>query len=128
FREVGSSYYDPGWEKDMLNRRVFSPKGFFHLGPEDHFHSLLYHAAVHKPSMAPDYIARLRELSENRFDVSNARETIDAFFSARGYKFVEPSDLSVHVNSNFVPELKLSANRILTRSKSLGTALSKLFD
>ena len=128
FREVGSSYYDPAWEKDMLERRVFSPKGFFHLGPEDHFHSLLYHAAVHKPAIAPDYIARLRELSSNRFDVSNGREIIDAFFSARGYRFVEPSDLSVHVNSEFVPELKLSTNRILASSRDLGMALVKLFD
>jgi hypothetical protein len=128
FREVGDNYYDPVWEKDMLERRVFSPKGFFHVAPEDHFYSLLYHAAVHKPAIAQDYMSRLGELSGQSFDVKDARAKIDDFFSARGYRFVDPLDLSVYINCHFVPDLKLSINRILTSSANVAAALEKLFD
>src|SRR5205823_3823111 len=89
FRFVGDNYYDPVWAKDMMERRVFSSKGFYHLGVEDHFHSLLYHAAVHKPSIASDYMDRLLELSlgqadldRNSFADSTAlRAALDRFFS-----------------------------------------------
>src|SRR5262249_40364470 len=73
FREVGDNYYDPQWEREMLERRVFSSRGFFHLGPDDYFHSLLYHATVHKPAVATGYLVRLRELSSGSFELSKAR-------------------------------------------------------
>src|SRR5205085_3482129 len=63
FRGVGDNYYDSVWAKDMIDRRVFSPKGFYHLGADDHFHSLLYHAAVHRRSIAADDVDLLIELS-----------------------------------------------------------------
>ncbi|HYR83370.1 MAG TPA: hypothetical protein VE422_04750 [Terriglobia bacterium] len=136
FRAVGDNYYDPVWAKDMIDRRVFSPKGFYHLGADDHFHSLLYHAAVHKPSIAPDYVTRLIELSRGKADLdrkafadpSALRAVIDRFFSRSKYRFVEPDDLSVYFNAPFARIPKLSVNRVFTSSRSLGAALRTLFE
>src|SRR6267142_437218 len=136
FRAVGDNYYDPVWAKDMIDRRVFSPKGFYHLGADDHFHSLLYHAAVHKPSIAPDYVTRLIELSRGKADLdrkafadpSALRAGIDRFFSRSKYRFVEPDDLSVYFNAPFARIPKLSVNRVFTSSRSLGAALRTLFE
>ena len=135
FRFVGDHYYDPAWERDMLARRIHSPKGFYHLGSEDHFYSLLYHAAVHKPSIAADYAARLATLSsghdtygaQSLTTTEEVNKVLDAYLSSHDYRFVEPQDSSVYFNMSVARLTKLSLTRIFTSSRNIGVALQRLF-
>ena len=136
FRAVGDNYYDPAWAKDMLDRRVLSPKGFYHLNADDHFYGLLYHAAVHKPSIAADYVTRLIDLSKGKEELDGKacadppalHAIVDRFLSRNGYRFVEPADLSVYFNAKFARIRKLSVNRILSSSRTIGAALQAVFE
>ena len=127
FRALGDNYYDLAWEKAMLDNRVLSAQGFYHLGSQDHFHSLLYHAVVHKPSVAPDYLKRLAQLSPAEFHIAGARTVLDEFFAEHGYRFVEPDDQSVYFNTEFVGLPRVSLSRVFA-GNSLGVGLQKLFD
>jgi hypothetical protein len=136
FRSVDDSYYDPLWARDMLKRRVVSPRGFFHLCDEDYFYSLLYHATVHKPSVDADYQRRLlempaksRQINDESFrDPRELHQILDEFLVSNNYRFVEPDDLSVDFNSGFANVGKLSVERISANSKSLGSTFEQVFD
>ena len=54
-RFVGDRYYDPEWAREILDRRVWNPGGFFTPSNEDYFESLAYHAVVHKNVFSRTY-------------------------------------------------------------------------
>jgi hypothetical protein len=134
-RQAEDNYYDPRWAKDMLARRVLSPKGFYHLPEDDHFFSLLYHATVHKPTVSADYRTRLAAMSAGRNaltadsfdDAATLRSALDRYMNAHGYRFVEPGDLSVHFNAEFAQVKTLSVGRIFRKAASPAQAFSQLF-
>jgi SAM-dependent methyltransferase len=135
FRNVGDKYYDTPWEKDILIRRVLSENGFFRPCEKDYFWTLLYHAFVHKPSFSRDYIDRLCPMSKGIIDLipddlanpQKIKSNLDTFLTANGYQYSEPIDLSVYFNTTAVGQMKLSLNRILATSKTMGAALNRLF-
>ncbi|HOO47263.1 MAG TPA: hypothetical protein PLM29_13590 [Deltaproteobacteria bacterium] len=121
FRHVGDKYYDVNWEKDILRRRVLAPGGFYIPAPKDYFYSLLYHAAVHKKEIAPDYRVRLVEIAagagidgvstvlfDDRFQV---RTFLQSYLTEHGYDFTEPIDFSVYYNENTVGRKRTSLKR-----------------
>lgn len=64
-RIVGDKYYDADWARQMINRRAkirTSTESFWALSKQDYYYSLLYHMLVHKPSIPPDYPARLCQM------------------------------------------------------------------
>ncbi|MFC5406534.1 hypothetical protein [Cohnella soli] len=111
FRHVGDGYMDEVWERDILKRRTLSPKGFFTPEPKDYFYSLLYHASVHKPSIAPDYFARLSAIAERMeitgfspstmMDPYSLKHFMDTYMQQEGYRYTVPRDLSVFFNQSF---------------------------
>ena len=122
FRYLGDNYYDFRWEKDMLRTRKLSPKGFYVPNEEDQFYSLLYHAYIHKPSVADDYIDRLVSYSDNigiPFDstISEVIRLLDVFFAKNDFDYVRPFDRTVYYNK---------ANLAISqRIKSFGWPVSK---
>lgn len=108
FRYVGDEYYDHRWQQDILSRRLLSPNGFYIPDDENHFFSLLYHAAVHKPRISADYVTKLLglasalelELPRSVFDEdgSSLRSYLRRFLDSRGYSLTVPRDLSVFYN------------------------------
>lgn len=54
-REVGDGYYDPALASDMIERRQVIAGYLCVPSQEDLFYTLLYHALIHKTSIAPDY-------------------------------------------------------------------------
>lgn len=62
-RFIGDGYYDKNWETEMLNRRILIDNFCYAMDKENYFYSLIYHAIIQKPSIAPDYIVRLKQLS-----------------------------------------------------------------
>lgn len=62
-RYVRDSYYDEKWSKDILSRRILSPKGFYVPDTKDHFYSLLYHMIIHKSKLSNEYTHKLYDLA-----------------------------------------------------------------
>jgi len=106
FRYVGDDYYDRVWQRHILASRRLIDGGFYVPNAENHFFSLLYHAAVHKESIAPDYADKLKQLaltlgidlpSGQFFDnPRQLRALLNGFMLPRRYRFTRPQDPSVH--------------------------------
>lgn len=121
FRHIGDQYYDESWQKDILKRRILAPGGFYIPAPVDYFYSLLYHAAVHKKEIAPDYRLRLVDLAADAgiegvnpdiFDDSfRIRKFLQSYLTDNGYDFSEPMDFSVYYNENTVGKKRTSLKR-----------------
>jgi len=113
-RYQGDQYYDTVWERDILDRRLLDEGGFYIPAPDDHFYSLLYHAIIHKPQIAPDYIVKLNELAlqlgHNKVSPAYFTEyrwmkgTLNQFFKGRGYNYTKPLDPSVYINHSVIGE------------------------
>lgn len=105
FRYAGDRYYDPAWEEHILASRRLTSDGIFVPDPENHFFTLLYHAAVHKEAVSLEYRAKLKRLasdldialSDDAFFDSprQLRSFLRRFMSPRNYRFTRPSDPSV---------------------------------
>lgn len=108
FRYVGDEYMDEDWERSILKNKMFSSKGFFVPQPGDYFYSLLYHAAVHKPFISPEYYARLSKMAEQlsisnfspsvMSDTRSLRHFLHEYLKNQKYNFTAPRDSSVFFN------------------------------
>lgn len=109
FRYIGDDYYDESWQHQILESRVFTQNDFFAPNAENHFYSLLYHAAVHKPAIARDYADRLSALAtqigipikpDALFDdPQKIRAFLLGYMKRHGYRFTRPQDRSVYFNT-----------------------------
>lgn len=107
FRYVGDNYFDPAWEKSILEHRILERDSFYVPRPEDLYYSLLYHAYVQKHLVKPDYFTKLTRsgkaagLSFDSDEHAVIRQ-LDAFMEKHEYEFIEPLDKSVVYNLDFV--------------------------
>tara|TARA_Y100000310_G_C20699773_1_gene828605 strand:- start:349 stop:945 length:597 start_codon:yes stop_codon:yes gene_type:complete len=108
-RFLGDDYYPSSWELKMLCDRIMHPQGFYIPNPQDYFWSLLYHAVIHKPTIAEDYQNKLRGMSYAmypwlvdylRFD---RPDLLISLILGQGYNIVQPTDKTVFFNKRFVP-------------------------
>lgn len=110
FRYVTDGYFDASWQQQVLESRTLLEAGFYVPDLENHFFTLFYHAFVHKPRIAPDYIERLLELAKlNGLQVEPSLFTGDAeqirafllkFMNKHGYRFTQPKDPTVYFRSD----------------------------
>ena len=121
FRYIGDGYYDQRWELSILTQRILSAHGVYVPDPINHFYSLLYHAAVHKPHIEADYVTRLATLAAS-LGIDDLTETtlrsekvvcgiLQDYLDQHQYFFTEPTDLSVFLNLNIFPRRQLSLRR-----------------
>lgn len=121
FRYLGDNYYDRRWQRCLLDTRKLAPGGFFVPDTENHFYSLLYHATVHKPAVAPDYMKKLALLAQTSglslppdeffTEPQKVRTFLRRFMKPRGYRFTRPHDPTVYFN----PTVALSPVEIIVR-------------
>ncbi len=103
FRSLEDNYYDERWERTMLDQREVL-RGFYVPPEEDQFYSLLYHALIHKPEIAPDYIKHLvamgakcgLSLDEQSFKNGKAVKLLAAYLLKRDYRLTQANDKSVY--------------------------------
>ena len=128
FRYVGDSYYCELWQKDMITTRVYRKEGIFVPTEENHFFSLLYHAAVHKPKIAGDYVNKILQIAKVLGENINEEDLGDSnwlnkfllqFFEMRGYSFSDPIDLSVFFNVDVVGRISFTKRRLVAKIFSL---------
>lgn len=136
FRHIGDGYYHRQWQTDLIAQRILSEKGFYRPNPEGYFHSLLYHALVHKPKLREDYRERLALLARDAFiaghldfrSSASLNRYLNAYLRRKGYAYTEPKDLSVFFNAVQAPEVALSWSRLRSTSPSMEDALTRLFN
>lgn len=115
FRYVGDEYYDPKWERVMLATRQLNERGFYVLSDEHYFYSLFYHALIHKPKIAADYVEKLVGLAGrlklpgvNGLTFSRperGKRLLDVFLQLNDFGYRRPKDVSVHYNEKLLREI-----------------------
>ncbi len=93
-RHCGDGYYDTNWEQDILNNRMLK-NGVYVPCELDYKYSLLYHALIHKRTIAEDYKDVLdSEFGRNNWDI----DVLNTYLEEKQYSITEPYDLSVFFN------------------------------
>jgi len=121
-RSVGDGYFDTRWQLDVLGRRVLLAPHVWVPQAEDAFWTLLYHAIVHKPRVAPDYRRRLAETAAaagvtlpSDWTRDDAIALLRDYLKARDYLATDPDDLSVWFNPGTLPATPTRAIRQLAQ-------------
>lgn len=104
-RYIGDGYYDPLWERDLLDNQVFHMNVVARPRRDDHFFSLLYHCKVQKPNVGErEKSLLLNEASAiglnnlSAFSISSDEEAgaiLTGFMQSRGYRYMKPLDPGV---------------------------------
>lgn len=117
-RFVGDGYYDRAWEKRMLSTAVTVRDVVRVVSPEDHFYGLLYHALIHKKSVAPDYVRTFAELSleeivgqDGNLDVTAASTLLGRWLATNRFRITVP-ERSVHLNARNATRTQARISRI----------------
>lgn len=107
-RFVGGNYYDPNWEKDMLDQRVKTLQNIYKPRIDHYFFGLLYHATLQKPEIKPVYVERFTKMTQElQFDffevnkITNEKyiaELFKGFLTSQNYLYVTPKDPEVYIN------------------------------
>lgn len=107
FRSPDDNYYCPEMGKYLLNRRIFSEKGFYIPDQEAYFYSLLYHAIVHKAVFRDDYSSRLIKIAGEISSIPEITENtnfkeylkiLNQFLLNSNYYYQLANDYSVSFN------------------------------
>lgn len=98
FRYVGDNYYDPEWERRILESKELQ-NGVYIPEKENYRYMLLYHALVHKRSIASDYVERLDDMFEKKLWNIHV---LNNYLSEKKYSYVEPEDFSVFYHAKLI--------------------------
>jgi hypothetical protein len=130
-RFVGDKYFDPLWQRDMLNNKRFI--GSIPVPSEkDYFYSLIYHAKLQKYQVKNEYVNRLNDLSQKIglssatknfiYDDKYTSSLINNFLELNGYKYTYTDN--ARRNHSFLKTIKFKEINDL---KSNWRSLSKIY-
>ena len=90
-RYAGDGYYDPEWEKEMLESRTLYNGLCYVMTREDYYYSLLYHALIQKREIAPDYRLRL-DAMRRELGIAEDEDIriLEAYMKEKGYCYTYP--------------------------------------
>lgn len=108
-RFVGDMYFDPRWQKQILDRRVLNVDNIYIPRIDDYFFSHLYHAFLHKPFMYKKYFSRLDMLAKSigldnlynllaNNEVVKVAHIIEGYLLANGFRITIPVDEQADLN------------------------------
>lgn len=100
FRYVGDGYYDTQWEKDILLNRV-EKNGVYIPDESNYKYMLLYHALIHKITVADDYTERLDAMFGKQMW---NQSVLEKFLQEKEYSYSDPRDLSVYYDPEVVKQ------------------------
>lgn len=119
-------YYDPALSRDLLARGEIRDGIRVPRRPDHQFYSLLYHALIHKPAVAPGYAAYFREtapalgLSGDASDVRVLRKWLAEWLVANRYAYCRPASPKV----GFHAENRLPGPRVTAAARPRGRFVS----
>lgn len=112
FRFVGDRYFDPKWQREVLDRRELSGQGYFAAAADDAFEVSAYHALVHQHSPSERDKTRLAAMAQalerpgwTRAALDDSPQTkalLDRVLAVQGYRYMRPRDVQVFYNFNMV--------------------------
>ena len=115
---IGDRYYDPKWEKDIIDSRIKQDNLFFVPEDEQYFYSKLYHACIHKTSFNEKNKADLFDLAYKiGLNVKNEKEItkyLIEFMNRRGYVFTYPLDISVQTHFDRINDKNITVRGYYT--------------
>src|SRR5919106_877013 len=123
FRFVGDRYFDPDWQRAVLDRRELCADGFFISAPEDPLETLAYHALVHSRALSELHKEGLASLARSqgrpawmraaRGGPQRIKSLLDGLLAEQGYAYVRPRDRLVFYNFHTVGARWPDARRTL---------------
>jgi hypothetical protein len=139
-RFVGDGYYDPLWEKEMLEHSELRNGVVVVPSSEHHFFSLLYHAKLHKTVVKDKYRTRLTSLARSLgleqpdgivvTDDNGALPLLAGYLYEKDFDRTAPLDIWVEQNPAFARKLDSSGpiwSRTLQKDRLLiASLLSRL--
>ncbi|HEX6114660.1 MAG TPA: hypothetical protein VFZ10_20365, partial [Geminicoccaceae bacterium] len=112
FRFVGDRYFDPKWQREVLDRRELSGQGYFAAAADDAFEVSAYHALVHQHSPSERDKTRLAAMAQalerpgwTRAALDDSPQTkalLDRVLAVQGYRYMRPRDVQVFYNFKLV--------------------------
>lgn len=111
-RHVGDDYYCEKWQRNMLINKVWN-NGFYILGKNDHFYSLVYHAILQKPQLNEEYRNRLKKMA---LDLNIKLASVDSkgfiylledYMRKNSYNYVYPVDHYVFLKTGHIIDKNL---------------------
>lgn len=113
-RSIGDGYYDINWERCMIEKRIYSSKGFYILDNENYYYSLIYHSLIHKKKVSDDYRYKIEKMCNDfgypqTTDILSALET---YMLKKGYCYSYPQTNSTCFNVEGVSSSLIEKNLI----------------
>lgn len=132
-RTVGDGYYDANWQKNMLNKRIYNPIGFYTMNDEDYFYSFIYHAIYQKETLSEEYLLKLRNMGNgtSNFNQFDFEKVLLDFMSRKGYYYTMTYDKYVvlYFNRELVADYikyPISIRKRHLQEKMIGYILGKV--
>lgn len=130
-RFIGDNYYCKLLEEDILEKRIFNPKGFYTISNDYYFYTLLYHAMLHKKSFSSDYKSRLLKMnSEEKINIKSSNNdwlsVLQKWLIKKEYYVPIPNDVTVLFNYENARNLSQLLYRDEEKIKLLKEKVDKL--
>lgn len=105
-RYLGDDYYCGKWERDLLAQKKLNDHGLYIPDDNSCFYTLVYHALIHKNSIADDYYEKTNYLAEKiGLPLNSDSKTLarfdeyflflESFMKSKNYHYTRPVDKSV---------------------------------
>jgi hypothetical protein len=130
-RFIGDRYFDPAWQRAVLERRELCRDGCFVPATDDAFETLAYHLLIHTRSPSERDKKRLTRLARAvgrpewthaaLDDPRQARTLLDGVLRARGHILVRPRDPLAFYNFRLVGASCPAIRHALADLRSIGT-------
>ena len=132
-RSIGDDYYCRKWEENIINTRIKNNNHIYVPDAKNFFYSLVYHAILHKETIADDYYEKagmkFKEASLDAIDQDGSRNVFGFYFDLlkkfmleHNYPYTRPKDYSVYFNEKIIDDditTHLEKEYSLTKIKSI---------
>lgn len=118
-RYIGDNYFDTRWQMNCMKSRLKHPGGFYIMDEENQYHSLAYHALIHKRAMPEKYKAFFNMTDEN------LKNNLYKFMHEHDYHMVEPKDVTLFFNRNNGGDIKFCRERRLRTKRGISGSIKK---
>lgn len=123
-RYQGDFYFDPAWEKEILEKRNLNENNIYVIDEENQVFTILFHVLTQKEIISDYYINYLKKYYTN-LELDNLLKNLEYFMKKKNYYFYRPLDRSVIQNKKNIKYIKKHIINIPIRRKIIHRLFSK---
>lgn len=123
-RYQGDFYFDPAWEKDIIEKRVLNQNNIYVIDEENQIFTILFHVLTQKAVISDYYINYLKKYYNN-LALDHLLKNLEYFMKKKNYYFYKPLDKSVIQNKANIKYIKKHIINIPIRREIIQTLFSK---